>query len=50
MSPIIDIDELLKTPEKRMKLVRLFYLIALAMLVLGYVLIIIAIFFEDIFP
>lgn len=50
MSPIIDIDELLKTPEKRMKLVRLFYLIALAMLVLGYILIIIEIFVGGIFP
>ena len=50
MSPIIDIDALLKTPEKRMKLVRLFYIIALVMLVLGYILIIIALFFDGIFP
>jgi len=50
MSPIIDIDELLRTPEKRMKLVRIFYLIALGMLVLGYILIIITLFFGDIFP
>jgi len=40
MKPLLNIDKWLNSPEGRMKLMRIFLLIALGMLVLGYILII----------
>lgn len=45
MSKILDIDSWLKSPEKRMRLVRMIYVISYVMLVLGFVLIILSFFF-----
>lgn len=42
MSKILDLDAWLKTPEKRMRLVRIVYVISYAMLVLGFILIILS--------
>ena len=45
MSRIFNLDNWLKTPEKRMRLIRIIYIISYAMLLLGFILIIISFIF-----
>ena len=45
MTRIFDLNAWLRTPEKRMRLVRIIYVISYAMLVLGFILIILSFIF-----
>ena len=44
------IDRLMDTPEKRMRLVRIFYFIATCMMVIGLIIIVVSLIKPDILP
>lgn len=50
MWKIFDIKSWVNTPEKRMRLVRIAYLIALGMTVLGFILIILSYMYPSLLP
>jgi len=50
MKRFFDINSWVDTPEKRMRLVRISYLIALGMMVLGFILIILSFFYPGLLP
>lgn len=47
MSKIFDLDAWFKSPERRIRLIRIIYVISYAMLVLGFILIILSFIFPD---
>jgi len=50
MKKLLDINSWVDTPEKRMRLVRIAYLIALGMTVLGFLLIMLSYLYPDMLP